>query len=127
ARAAIALAGHSTFSDEQGTFEIQFPRGDWELRAIADGFESTVLQVNAADVWQRGFSTALTLKAQEWRGQVRASDTQEPLAGATVELNGASLITNEQGEFSARGVRNSTKIKIQKPGYRAVTMTVQSA
>jgi hypothetical protein len=126
-QAALTLAGRSTFSNEQGFFEIQFPRGEWELRAFADGFQTGAQKINAADLWDQNFSAALTLDPKEWHGQVVASDSQKPIAYARVELDGQVLETNVQGEFIAFGVKNGTKLKISQPGYRTVNVTVQAA
>lgn len=130
AQAALTIAGRSTFSNPQGAFEIQFPRGEWELRAFADGYKEAAEPINAADLWQQNFSTALTLEPRAWRGKIISGDTQEPLANARVELEldtaTQTITTNAQGEFVAFGVRNGTKLKISQTGYRTANVTVQT-
>lgn len=126
-RAAVTIAGRSTFSNAQGFYEIQFPRGAWELRAFADGFQETAQQLDA-DAWlKQNFSAAVTMQPRAWRARVVANETQLPLANARVEVDGQVLETNAQGEFVAHGIKNGAKIKISKPGYRHVTVTVQAA
>lgn len=126
AQAALTLAGRSTFSNEKGFFEIQFPRGEWDLRAFADGFEQTAQPINAADLWEQNFSAALRMEPQEWRGQVLSVETGKPVVKAQVELGDQILQTDAKGEFAAFGVRNGTKIKISQPGYRSVSVTVSN-
>ncbi len=125
-QAALTVAGRSTFSNAQGFFEIQFPRGEWELRAFADGFQETAQKIDAADLWEQNFSASLSMDPKEWRAQVVASDSQKPIANARVELDGQVLQTNAQGEFVALGVKNGAKIKISQPGYRTANVSVQS-
>lgn len=127
ARAALTVAGRSTFSNAQGYFEIQFPRGEWELRAFADGFQETAQKINAEALWNQNYSATLTLDPKAWRGRVVATHSQEPVAKARVELQDTVLETNARGEFVAFGVKNGTKIKISRPGYRTVNVTVQAA
>lgn len=127
AEAALTIAGRSTFSNAQGYFQIQFPQGDWELRAFADGFQETAQTINADDFWEQNFSAALTLEPKAWRGRVISADSEKPLEKVQVQLDGKTLTTNAQGEFVALGVRNGTRIKVSLPGYRAVNVTVQSA
>lgn len=124
-QAALTVAGRSTFSNQEGFFEIQFPRGEWELRAFADGFQETSQIINAAALWEQNFSAALTMDPQPWRVRVVASDSQQPVANARVELPGQILTANAQGEFVALGVRTGDTLKISKPGYRTVNVTVQ--
>lgn len=124
---ALTVAGRSTFSNEQGAFEIQFPRGEWELRAFADGFRETAQRVDAGALWEQNFSAALIMEPKEWHGQVVASDTQQPIANARVQLGGQILTTNTHGEFVAVGVRSGTKIEISQPGYSTTAVTVRSA
>lgn len=126
-QAAVTVAGRSTLSDAQGAFEIQFPRGEWELRAFADGFQQVTQPVDASDVFKQNFTAALELSPREWRARVVTADNAQPLANAQVELDGQTLTTNEQGEFLAVGVRSGAEIKISYPGYRSVSVTVESA
>ncbi len=126
-QAALTLAGRSTFSNEKGFFELQFPRGDWELRAFADGFQETAQKISADELWEQNFSTSLTLPPREWRGIVVTAESKKPLANARVELGEQIYETNELGEFVALGVRNGARIKISLPGYRTVQVTVESA
>lgn len=126
-QAALTVAGRSTFSNAQGFFEIQFPRGEWELRAFADGYQEVAERIDAADLWAQNFSAALTLDARLWRGRVVAVDSEAPIANATVEVEGKTLATNGQGEFVVAGLRNGTRITISQPGYRTVSVVVQSA
>lgn len=123
-QAALTVAGRSTFSNEKGLFEIQFPRGEWELRAFADGFQETTQVINAAALWEQNFSTALTMEPKQWRARVVASDSQQPVPDARVELDGQILTANAQGEIVAVGVRRGAVLKISKPGYRTVSVTV---
>lgn len=126
-QAALTLAGRSTFSDAQGYFEIQFPRGEWELRAFADGFQETTQRIDANDWWTQNFSAALQMTPKEWRGQIISDESKTPLPNARIEFDGQVLQSDAQGEFVAYGVRNGTKIKISQPGYRTANVTVQSA
>lgn len=126
-QAALTVAGRSTFSNETGFFEIQFPRGEWELRAFADGYQETAQKINAADLWAQNFSASLTLKPKEWRGKVVADDSTAPLANARIELDGQSLETDAQGEFVLFGVKNGAQLAISRVGYRTAHVTVQSA
>ncbi|MCC7161885.1 MAG: carboxypeptidase regulatory-like domain-containing protein [Anaerolineae bacterium] len=126
-QAAVTLAGRSALSDARGAFQIQFPRGEWELRAFADGFQTAVQPIDASDFWRQNFSASLTLSPREWRARVVTGDPAQPLANVHVELDGEILTTNADGEFVARGVRSGAQLKISRPGYRSVSVTVQSA
>lgn len=126
ASAAVTLAGRSTFSDSFGKFEIQIPRGVWDLHAFADGYDDAEQSIHADDFFQQNFSTALALEPKKWRARVVADGTQKPIANARVEFDDQIVTTDAQGEFTAQGVRNGTKLKITEPGYRPVTVTVQS-
>lgn len=125
-QAALTVAGRSTFSNAQGYFQIQFPIGEWDLRAFADGYQETAQRINAGDLWEQNFSAALTLEPKMWRGRVVATDSQKPLPQAQIFLDGKTLTANARGEFSALGVRNGTRLKISMPGYRTVTVTIQT-
>ncbi|HZQ05705.1 MAG TPA: putative glycoside hydrolase [Anaerolineae bacterium] len=124
--AALTVAGRSTFSDEQGRFQLEFPRGTWELRVFAEGFQETAQPINADDFFQQNYSTKITLEAKAWRGRIVTHDTQKPVPNAKVEMDGQVFTTNAQGEFVARGVRNGTKLKITLPGFPPVTVTIES-
>lgn len=50
AGAVVTLAGRSTFTDAQGRFEIQVPRGTWLLIVFADGYQS-IEQIVVLDDW----------------------------------------------------------------------------
>jgi protocatechuate 3,4-dioxygenase beta subunit len=126
ARAAVTIAGRSSFSDARGFFEIQFPRGSYELRAFADGYQDATQSINADDFFAQSFSAPLTLQPKQWRARVVDSQNN-PIANAQIEINGAALTTNAQGEFSASNVKNGTPIKIRASGYRTVTVTVQTS
>jgi hypothetical protein len=126
ARAAVTIAGRSAFSDAQGNFEIQFPRGTYALRAFADGYQDTVQSVNADDFFAQAFFARFTLPPKQWRARVVDSQNN-PIANAQIEINDTTLTTNVQGEFSASDVKNDTAINIRAPGYRTVTVTVQTS
>ena len=126
-QAALTLAGRSTFSNEKGFFQIQFPRGKWELRAFADGFQETAQKINADELWEQNFSTALIMPPREWRGIVVDTESKKPLANARIEIAEQIYETDAQGEFVALGVRNGAKLKISYPGYRTVQVSVESA
>jgi hypothetical protein len=127
AQASVTVAGRSALTDDKGAFAIQFPRGEWELRAFANGYQQAAQKVNAGDLWEQQFVASLILQPQAWRGRVVSSETQAPIPTARVELDGQVLETDAQGEFVAFGVRTGTKIKISQPGYRTVNVTVESA
>src|SRR5581483_3318294 len=80
--AALTVAGRSTFSDEQGRFQLEFPRGTWELRVFAEGFQETAQPINADDFFQQNYSTKITLEAKAWRGRIVTHDTQKPVPNA---------------------------------------------
>ncbi|HZQ10882.1 MAG TPA: putative glycoside hydrolase [Anaerolineae bacterium] len=126
AHAALTVAGRSTFSNEQGQFQIQFPRGTWELRVFADGFQETAQLINADDFFQQDYSATIMLQPKAWRGRIVTQDTQQPVPNARVEMDGQVFTTNAQGEFLARGVRNGTKLKITLLGFPPVTVALQS-
>ncbi len=126
-QAAVTLAGRSTFADDRGFFELQFPRGVWQVRVFADGYEGAQREINAADLWTQSFTAQLELQPRAWRGRVLDAKTQEPLPGTTVRVGEQRLETDAQGEFVVLGIRNGTNIQIERPGYRAVTVTVAAA
>ncbi|MBI4673312.1 MAG: carboxypeptidase regulatory-like domain-containing protein [Chloroflexi bacterium] len=125
AQAAITLAGRSTFSNHQGYFEIQFPRGAYQVRAFADRFQSSVQLLDAQDFFKQTFSIQLTLEPQVWRARV-VDAQNKPIANAQVEINGETLTTNAQGEFTARYVRSGAKFKISAPGYHTLGAIIQT-
>lgn len=124
-RAAVTIAGRSAFSDAHGYFEIHFPRGAYELRAFADGYQDAAQQIHADDFFVQTFSARLLLEPKQWRARVVDAASQ-PIANATVQINDETLQTNAQGEFVARNVKNGVKIKISAPGFRTVTATIES-
>lgn len=124
-QAALTLAGRSTFSDDKGYFAIQFPRGDWELRAFANGFQPTAQPIAASDFWNQQFTTRVTLQPQAWHGQIVTADGK-PIPNLNLGLDGQTLITDANGEFVAAGVRNGATLKLTAPGYRPVTLTLQN-
>lgn len=125
AKAAVTLAGRSTFSNAQGYFEIHFPRGAHTLYVFADGYQEISHALNANDFFQQNFSAQLTLQPKEWRARV-VDAQNKPVANARVEINGETLTTNAQGEFTARNIRSGTKFKITAPGYRPISATIQT-
>ncbi len=125
-QAAITLAGRSALSDAQGKFQLQFPRGAWELRAFADGYKEIVQRIDASDFWNQDFSASLMLSPSEWSARIVSSDDDSPLTGALIELDGQQLQTDANGEFVAHGVRNGTPVRVTVPGYRTANLTVQT-
>lgn len=84
AQAAVTVAERSTFSDAQGNFEIQIPRGDWDVRAFADGFQDATQTIHADDFFLQSFSTALALEPKQWHARVVDEATQRPIENAQV-------------------------------------------
>ncbi|MDL1896503.1 hypothetical protein FBQ82_09535 [Anaerolineae bacterium CFX7] len=125
-QAAVTIAGRSTFSDEHGYFEIQFPRGVHELRAFADGYQDAAQAINADDFFAQNFSARLALEPKQFRGRV-VDAANKPIANAIVQFADETLQTDAQGEFTARKLQNGTALHIRAPGYRAVTVTVQAS
>lgn len=122
--ASITLAGRSTFSDANGRFRLQAPRGAWQLFAFADGYQPAAVPVDASDWFgAREIETSLVLEPNAWRGTIVAADTGKPLAGAQVKLGGQTLVTDAHGEFIARGVPYGVQAKVELPGYRSAHIT----
>lgn len=126
ANAVVTAAGRSTFSDQQGQFVLQVPRGVWQLMTFADGYQATEQTVDVSDWLALAFMIEPSLKPNVWRGKVIAADTEQPLAGAKVEVNGNTLTTNAQGEFVAQGVRRGTQAKVSFDGYHGATLMYET-
>ncbi len=124
-QAAVTLAGRSTFSDARGYFEIQFPRGAYELRAFADGYQDAAQTLDADDFFAQNFSARLALEPKQFRARI-VDANDKPIANATIQFDDTTLQTDAQGEFTARNLKSGTKIQISAPGYRAVTANVQA-
>ena len=125
AQAAVTIAGRSAFSDANGFFKIQFPRGVYDLRAFAAGYQDSAQQIHADDFFTQDFSAQLTLTPIQWRARVIDAQNK-PIANATIDIGDKKIQTDAQGEFVAHNVNHGTKFKISAPGFRSVTATVQS-
>ncbi len=127
AAAAITLAGRSTISDKDGRFHLAVSRGKYDLIGFADGFDSAQQPLAAEDFFKKNFSADLTLPLNQFRGSVSATDTHQPLAGATVRMdNGATVTTDARGEFVVRGIKSGAKLTASAPGYNGGTLVFQA-
>lgn len=124
--AAVTAAGRSTFSDQQGQFILQVPRGVWQLMTFADGYQTAEQTVDVGDWLALAFSIEPTLTPNVWRGKVIAADTAQPLAGAMVQVSGKTLTTDAQGEFVLRGVRRGTQAKVSFDGYHSAMLIYET-
>lgn len=166
ANANVTLAGRSTFSDNQGNFDIQVPGGEWQLTTFANGYAPAEQMVNTSGLLDRDFSTTVTLAplsadgssqtapastaaknespktappanvannepaqktlpSDEFHGIVRAGDTQQPLAGAQIEVAGQTAVTDATGQFILRGIKDGAVITVIAPGYHPATIKFQ--
>lgn len=123
--AAVTVAGRATFSNAQGFFELQFPRGVYELRAFADSYQPAAQEIDARDFFAQSYSTQLRLEPKSFRARI-VDAHDKPIANANVEIGSENFSSNAQGEFIAQEIKNGAKIKISAPGYRGVTATIQS-
>lgn len=127
ANAAVTLAQRSTLSDQAGRFHLSIPRGTHGLIGFADGFNPAEQIFTAEDLLQKDFTADLMLPPNEYTATVVATDRQEPIAGAMVQVgNAITLTTDARGEFVVHGIKNGATLHVSAFGYRSGSFVYQS-
>ena len=70
------------------------------------------------DLFTHTFAIDVSLSPNQITGSVRDAETNQPLPNARLLVGDKPIIANAQGVFEARGVKNSTTITTQLPGYQ---------
>ena len=116
--AQIKIAGAGATTNAQGEYSIAVSRGKMPVEISADGYvmERTVL--NGDDLFTHAFAIDASLSLNQITGTVRDAETNLPLPYARLMVGVVPITANAQGVFEARGVKNSTTITTQLPGYQ---------
>jgi hypothetical protein len=122
ARAAVTVAGRDALTDDAGQFAVQVPRGNYEIRVWADGYDAGVTSVDVSDREPQDFFVEPTLTQNQLGGTVEDGGTHRPIAGAQVRVGDAQVTTDARGSFSLRGLKANARGMIQAPGYHGATL-----
>ncbi len=121
----VAVGDQTTATDDQGRFELRrVPRAGAEVTLAADGFISYTLPLAA---WDGGADPAsLPLYPNGLHGRISDAAAGQPLAGATLALNGQSSESLDNGFFYFPGDVGAGQISVTVPGFLPAVAAVTS-
>ena len=115
--ALIKISNAGATTNAQGQYVIAVSRGKTPLDVSADGYAPQRAMLDGDDLFTRAFAIDVSLSPNQITGSVRDAETNQPLPNARIMVGGMPFAANAQGVFEARGVKNSTTITTQMPGY----------
>ncbi len=124
--AAVSAGDQTAISDGEGRFELQrLPREGAEVALAAEGFIAYELALND---WDGAAAQPITLPIYPngLHGQVSDAETGQPLAGATLELNGQRSESLDNGFFYFPSDVGSGEISVAMPGFLPATASAAS-
>jgi hypothetical protein len=115
--ALIKISNANAITDGQGQYAVAVSRGKTPLDVSADGYAPQQVTLNGDDLFTHAFAIDVSLMPNQITGTVRDAETNAPLSNARVMVGNKAIAANAQGVFDVRGVKNSTTITTQMPGY----------
>ena len=121
-KATVLINTSKYLTDAQGRLTVREPDSNATISATAEDFATAETTYTGQTVIE------LALKPSAFKAVVRDARTNQPVAGATVFVNGVpALSTNDQGKFGLVEVAPGTTHKIKAAGYALLNTTVPSA
>lgn len=117
ARAAIQVDGRSIRTDSAGRYSLARIKDETTLTVEADGYLKWEGEVPGEDHLVREEPFDIVLVPNTVAGTVRAEDTGQAVAGATVSWAGQTVQTDGEGNYTLRRVKAGALISVQAEGY----------
>ncbi len=115
--ATVRVDDHSTRTDAAGWYSLTRVRDEAPLTVEADGYLKWQGEIPAKEHLIREEPFHIVLVPNTVLGTVRAEDTGEAVAGATISWAEQTVQTGEDGGYILRRVKASTLISVQAQGY----------
>lgn len=112
----ITANGAQTTTGSDGTYELNVTAGTYDLMVTKEGYFSNSTQVNAISWVTQTLNITLT-KIATINGTVIDADTQEPIAGVDITVNGKHITTGPDGSYTFNVTAGNYTINVTKEGY----------
>lgn len=123
---AVSAGDQIATSDAEGRFELRrLPRAGAQVALAADGFIAYELPLAGWDA-TGAEPTSLPIYPDGLHGLVSDAESGQPLAGATVTLNGQSSASLDNGFFYFPSDVGAGEISVAAPGFLPATAAVAS-
>lgn len=116
-------SGNQTTTNAQGEYTLDAWRGQWSIRASADGYGAAQQELNAEDLVTQAYALDLMLQPTHLMGYVIDAETNQTLANAAMRVGDKPVKLTPQGAFDVRTVKVGTPIAVELVGYQAAALT----
>ena len=115
--ATVTANGYSNITDAEGRYSIEVPPGTYNVTASATKYVSQSKTATVTSNTKTTLDFALTPLNGTISGTVTDSSTGDPIAGATVTINGISVSTGTDGTYSIEVPPGTYNVTVSADGY----------
>jgi protocatechuate 3,4-dioxygenase beta subunit len=116
AEATVTVGHRSVLTDADGRYRLEEVRGTLRVSVKAAGYRSLEEKL-APQGFLKGFVLNVALRPNRLWGTVVDELNGEPVAGATVQVDGRSIRTDSAGRYSVARIKDETTLAIEADGY----------
>jgi protocatechuate 3,4-dioxygenase beta subunit len=116
AGATVTVGHRSVLTDADGRYHLEEVRGTLRVSVKAAGYRPLEEEL-ARQRLLKGFVLNVALRPNRLWGTVVDELNGEPVAGATVQVDGRSIRTDSAGRYSVARIKDETTLAIEADGY----------
>ena len=116
AGATVTVGDRSVLTDADGRYRLEGVRGTLTVSAKAAGYRP-LEEGWAPQGFLRGFVLNIALRPNQLWGTVVDELNGEPVARATVQVDGRSIKTDSAGRYSLTRIKGETTLSVEADGY----------
>jgi hypothetical protein len=116
AGATVTVGHRSVLTDADGSYRLEGVRGMLTVSVKAAGYRPLEEEL-APQRLLKGFLLNVALRPNRLWGTVVDELNGEPVAGATVQVDGRSIRTDSAGSYSVARIKDETTLTIEADGY----------